>query len=224
MINNQWLEIQELPENVPSGAQPSRAQVLLEGDLVNKHLPGQRITANVIPVVRSEIKKNKKTPMFDIIYHMVSSTHESVPFTEIKISDEERAQIEDVAATDNLLQLMGNSIAPSIFANDKLRLIKRSLVLQLFGGVRRKTSDNNYLRGDIHILLMGDPGVAKSQLLSYMSNISPRGKFATGGGTTGAGLTAAAIRDTFGDGRFALEAGVLPVSYTHLTLPTSRSV
>ena len=200
MINNQWLEIQELPENVPSGAQPSRAQVLLEGDLVNKHLPGQRITANVIPVVRSEIKKNKKTPMFDIIYHMVSSTHESVPFTEIKISDEERAQIEDVAATDNLLQLMGNSIAPSIFANDKLRLIKRSLVLQLFGGVRRKTSDNNYLRGDIHILLMGDPGVAKSQLLSYMSNISPRGKFATGGGTTGAGLTAAAIRDTFGDG------------------------
>ena len=212
MINNQWLEIQELPENVPSGAQPSRAQVLLEGDLVNKHLPGQRITANVIPVVRSEIKKNKKTPMFDIIYHMVSSTHESVPFTEIKISDEERAQIEDVAATDNLLQLMGNSIAPSIFANDKLRLIKRSLVLQLFGGVRRKTSDNNYLRGDIHILLMGDPGVAKSQLLSYMSNISPRGKFATGGGTTGAGLTAAAIRDTFGDGRFALEAGVLPLS------------
>ena len=53
MINNQWLEIQELPENVPSGAQPSRANVLLEGDLVNKHLPGQRITANVIPVVRS---------------------------------------------------------------------------------------------------------------------------------------------------------------------------
>tara|TARA_B100000575_G_scaffold81436_1_gene64056 strand:+ start:1338 stop:3515 length:2178 start_codon:yes stop_codon:yes gene_type:complete len=212
MINNQWLEIQELPENVPSGAQPSRAQVLLEGDLVNKHLPGQRITANVIPVVRSEIKRNKKTPMFDIVYHMVSSTHESVPFTEIKITDEEREQIEDVASMKNLLQLMGNSIAPSIFANDKLKLIKRSLALQLFGGVRRKTSDDNYLRGDIHILLMGDPGVAKSQLLSYMSNISPRGKFATGGGTTGAGLTAAAIRDTFGDGRFALEAGVLPLS------------
>ena len=212
MINNQWLEIQELPENVPSGAQPSRAQVLLEGDLVNKHLPGQRITANVIPVVRSEIKRNKKTPMFDIIYHMVSSTHESVPFTEIKISDEEREQIEDVAAMENLMQVMQNSIAPSIFANDKLKLIKRSLALQLFGGVRRKTSDDSYLRGDIHILLMGDPGVAKSQLLGYMSNISPRGKFASGGGTTGAGLTAAAIRDTFGDGRFALEAGVLPLS------------
>ena len=105
--------------------------------------------------------------------------------------------------------------------NDKLRLIKRSLALQLFGGVRRKTSDDNYLRGDIHILLMGDPGVAKSQLLSYMSNISPRGKFATGGGTTGAGLTAAAIRDTFGDGRFALEAGVLPFQTEALRQLTS---
>lgn len=212
MINNQWLEIQELPENVPSGAQPSRANVLLEGDLVNKHLPGQRITANVIPVVRSEIKRNKKTPMFDIVYQMISSRHESVPFTEIKINDEERVQIEEIAASGELLTLMQKSIAPSIFANDKLKLIKRSLALQLFGGVRRKTADDTYLRGDIHILLMGDPGVAKSQLLGYMSNISPRGKFASGGGTSGAGLTAAAIRDSFGDGRFALEAGVLPLS------------
>ena len=58
---------------------------------------------------------------------------------------------------------------------------------------------------------MGDPGVAKSQLLSYMSNLAPRGAFATGGGVTGAGLTAAAVKDAFGDGRFALEAGVLPL-------------
>ena len=70
---------------------------------------------------------------------------------------------------------------------------------------------------------MGDPGVAKSQLLSYMSNISPRGKFATGGGTTGAGLTAAAIRDTFGDGRFALEAGVLPFQTEALRQLTSST-
>ena len=105
-----------------------------------------------------------------------------------------------------------NTFITISFANDKLKLIKRSLALQLFGGVRRKTADDTYLRGDIHILLMGDPGVAKSQLLGYMSNISPRGKFASGGGTSGAGLTAAAIRDSFGDGRFALEAGVLPLS------------
>ena len=63
LINNQWIEIQELPESVESGAQPGRAKVLLEGDLVNKHLPGQRIVANMIPVVYSEVIKNKKTPI-----------------------------------------------------------------------------------------------------------------------------------------------------------------
>ena len=97
MINNQWLEVQELPENVPSGAQPRRGITLVEGDLVNKHLPGERITANVIPVVHSEVKNRKKTPMFDIIYHLVSSEHESVPFTEIKINEEDREVIMEVS-------------------------------------------------------------------------------------------------------------------------------
>ena len=212
MINNQWLEVQELPENVPSGAQPSRARVLVEGTLVNKHLPGERIIANVIPVIYSHIHNRKKTPLFDIIYHLVSSEHESVPFTEISISEEDREKIMEISQRDDLVTLMQRSIAPSIFATRTLNFVKRSLALQLFGGVRRKTSDQSHLRGDIHILLMGDPGVAKSQLLSYMSNLAPRGAFASGGGVSGAGLTAAAVKDAFGDGRFALEAGVLPLS------------
>jgi replicative DNA helicase Mcm len=212
LINNQWIEIQELPESVESGAQPGRAKVLLEGDLVNKHLPGQRIVANMIPVVYSEILKNKKTPMFDIIYHLISSEHESVPFTEITITDEEQEEILAVSKRDDLLRLMQNSIAPSIFSTGVMNFVKRSLALQLFGGVSRKNPDGTRTRGDIHILLMGDPGVAKSQLLTYVSELSPRGKFASGGGVSGAGLTAAAVRDTFAEGRFALEAGVLPLS------------
>ena len=110
------------------------------------------------------------------------------------------------------MRLMQQSIAPSIFATGVLHYVKRSLALQLFGGVRRVNPDRTRLRGDIHILLMGDPGVAKSQLLDYMSKLSPRGKLASGGGVSGAGLTAAAVRDAFGDGRFALEAGILPLS------------
>ena len=212
LINNQWIEIQELPESVESGAQPGRAKVLLEGDLVNKHLPGQRIVANMIPVVYSEVIKNKKTPMFDIIYHLISSEHESVPFTEIKITDEEQEEILAISQREDLLRLMQNSIAPSIFSTGVMNFVKRSLALQLFGGVSRKNSDGTRTRGDIHILLMGDPGVAKSQLLTYVSELSPRGKFASGGGVSGAGLTAAAVRDTFADGRFSLEAGVLPLS------------
>jgi replicative DNA helicase Mcm len=213
MVNNQWVEVQEVPENVPSGAQPSRAHVLVEGDMVNKHLPGQRVVVNVIPVVHSEVKRNRKTPMFDIIYHLVSSEHESTPFTEIKISDEDRETIIEISNRPDLLQIMQRSIAPSVYATGVMHFVKRSLALQLFGGVSRINRDATRSRGDIHILLMGDPGVAKSQLLTYMSKLSPRGMFATGGGVSGAGLTAAAVRDDFGGGgRFALEAGVLPLS------------
>jgi replicative DNA helicase Mcm len=212
MVNNQWIEIQEQPEYVPSGAQPMRGMVLIEGDQVNKHLPGERITANVIPVVRSEVRNRKKTPMFDVIYHLISSEHESTPFTEIAIDEEDSARIQEVSKRDDLMALIQRSIAPSIFATGILGHVKRSLALQLFGGVSRRLNDKTRSRGDIHILLMGDPGVAKSQLLSFISELSPRGRFATGGGTTGAGLTAAAVRDAFGDGRFALEAGVLPLS------------
>jgi len=212
MVNNQWIEIQELPENVPSGAQPTRGSVLVEGDQVNRHLPGERIVANLMPVVRSEVRRSKKTPMFDIIYHLISSEHENTPFNEIKISEEERDEIVEISQREDLMRLMQQSIAPSIFATGVMHYVKRSLALQLFGGVRRVNPDRTRLRGDIHILLMGDPGVAKSQLLDYMSKLSPRGKLASGGGVSGAGLTAAAVRDAFGDGRFALEAGILPLS------------
>ena len=186
--------------------------VLIEGDQVNKHLPGERITANVIPVVRSEVRNRKKTPMFDVIYHLISSEHESTPFTEISIEEEDSERILEISKREDLMSLIQRSIAPSIFATGILGHVKRSLALQLFGGVSRKLNDKTRSRGDIHILLMGDPGVAKSQLLSFISALSPRGRFATGGGVSGAGLTAAAVRDAFGDGRFALEAGVLPLS------------
>ena len=212
MVNNQWIEIQEQPEYVPSGAQPRRGMVLIEGDQVNKHLPGERITANVIPMVRSEVRNRKKTPMFDVIFHLISSEHESTPFTEISIDEEDSERILEVSKRDDLMSLIQHSIAPSIFATGILGHVKRSLALQLFGGVSRRLNDKTRSRGDIHILLMGDPGVAKSQLLSFISELSPRGRFATGGGVSGAGLTAAAVRDAFGDGRFALEAGVLPLS------------
>ena len=85
-------------------------------------------------------------------------------------------------------------------------------MLQLFGGVASKAKDGTRLRGDIHILLMGDPGVAKSQLLSYMSQISPRGRFTSGMSASAAGLTAAAVQDSAADGRWTLEAGALALA------------
>jgi len=86
--------------------------------------------------------------------------------------------------------------------------VKLAIALQLFGGVPKKLPDGTEIRGDIHILLVGDPGVAKSQLLRYVHRIAPRSVYTTGKGTTTAGLTATAVRDEI-DGRWTLEAGAL---------------
>ncbi len=212
MINNQFLEIQELPEEVKGTGQPARATVLVEGDLCNQFLPGERVTANLLPYVHSEYRRNRRTPMFQIVHRLHSANRESTPFTEIVVTEDDEERIREIAAEPDLLTLLQNSIAPSILGSGKLNFVKRSLVLQLFGGVSRKNADGTRLRGDIHLLLMGDPGIAKSQLLTYMSKISPRAKYASGGNISAAGLTAAAIKDAFGDGRFTLEAGVLPLA------------
>lgn len=209
LVDNQWIEIQELPENVQGGAQPARARVLAEADLANQLQPGVRVIVNLVPFIRTEKTRGGKTPMFNIYHSLISAEQENTPFNEIDISEEDQEKIVEISRRSDLLELMTNSIAPSIFGAGKLQMVKRSLVMQLFGGVSRKYPDGTRARGDIHILIMGDPGVAKSQLLSYMSQISPRGKYASGGGISGAGLTAAAVRDAFNDGRFSLEAGIL---------------
>lgn len=210
MIDNQWIEVQELPENVKPGSQPVRLSVLAEAELAGKHVPGERIRINGIPYVRTLKRGGAKTPMFDVYISMHSSERKNIPLEEIEISPTEIADIEKISQREDLIELFVRSIAPSIIVGEeKMNWIKKSLVLQLLGGVARKYGDGTRTRGDIHILLLGDPGVAKSQILSFMGRISPRGRFTTGGGTSAAGLTAAAVRDAFNDGRFSLEAGAL---------------
>jgi replicative DNA helicase Mcm len=209
MIDNQWIEVQELPENVKAGSQPVRLSVLAERELAGKHVPGERIRVNGIPYVRTLKRGGQKTPMFDVYLSLHSSERKNIPLEEIQISEEELQQILELSQEEDLESLFIRSIAPTIIADERLSWVKHSLVYQLLGGVARKYTDGTRTRGDIHILLMGDPGVAKSQLLSFMGRISPRGRFTTGGGTSAAGLTAAAVRDAFNDGRFSLEAGAL---------------
>ena len=87
--------------------------------------------------------------------------------------------------------------------------MKEALALQLFSGVSKCLPDGTRIRGDIHILLVGDPGIAKSQLLRYISKLSPRGIYTSGKSSTSAGLTATAVKDELGDGRWSIEAGAL---------------
>ena len=212
LVDNQWIEIQELPEQVEAGTPPARATLLAEEDLANVLTPGSRVTVNIIPFIRTQRKRNTKTPMFDIYHSLKSVERDLTALTEIKISEDDIEEIKKISQREDLFEFMRDSIAPSIIGTGMLKAVKLSLIYQLFGGEARKNRDSTRIRGDIHILLVGDPGVAKSQLLKFMGDVTPRGQYATGGGVTGAGLTAAAIKDAFNDGRFSLEAGVLPLS------------
>ena len=209
LIDTQFIELQEPPENLRGGVQPERILCIAEHDIAGQLNPGDRVTANGMLFVRSQRKSGKDTPIFDIFMRIHSIQRESIPLEEIQITEDEEHEIKELARRDDIHQLLTNSIAPSIFGMSKQ---KETLMLQLFGGVASKAKDGTRLRGDIHILLMGDPGVAKSQLLSYMSQISPRGRFTSGMSASAAGLTAAAVQDSAADGRWTLEAGALALA------------
>jgi replicative DNA helicase Mcm len=156
--------------------------------------------------IRSQRKGGKDTPVFDIFLRIHSLERQNIPLEEIVITEDEELEIKELARRADIYDVFTNSIAPSIFG---MEMVKRSLMLQLFGGVARLNADGTRNRGDLHILLMGDPGVAKSQLLNYMADISPRGRFTSGQSASAAGLTAAAVQDAAADGRWTLEAGAL---------------
>ncbi|MEM4261299.1 MAG: minichromosome maintenance protein MCM, partial [Candidatus Woesearchaeota archaeon] len=118
---------------------------------------------------------------------------------------EEKEQILELANDPNIYKKLITSIAPSIYGHEK---IKEALILQLMGGVRKVKTDKSVTRGDIHILLIGDPGSGKSQLLKRISNVAPKSRFVSGKGASGAGMTATVIKDEFLRG-YALEAGAL---------------
>ncbi len=205
-VDYQKIELQENPETIEGGAQPQRISVVLEDDITGFIFPGDRITIDGI--LMSEQKRSGNLMLTEFVTHLyaLNFSKETKEIETLNITPEEEAQIIDLSKSDNILEKFTKSIAPSIYGHED---IKRTLVLQMFGGIRKIMKDGTKIRGDIHILLVGDPGTAKSQLLRFMANISPRGVLALGKGASAAGLTAAAVRDEFGEGRWTLEAGVL---------------
>lgn len=183
-IDTQKVEIQENPEGLRGGAQPERLFGAIEDDISGAVTAGDRIILNGI--LRSVQKKETdKSTIFDIYMDVLSVESEQSDFSELEITEEDEKEILRMSKDPELLNKIVKSISPTIFGLDKE---KEAVALQLFGGSHKQMDDGTSIRGDIHILMIGDPGVAKSQLLRYMSSLSPRGIYASGKSASAAGL------------------------------------
>src|SRR6058998_688573 len=187
--DTQKIEVQEAPEGLRGGEEPQRLTAFTEDDLTGKITPGMRAILNGILRSSQKGKPGQKSTLFDIMLDVNSIEFEQVEFEEIEVTLEDIKRIEAEAADPDIYRRIIASIAPSLYG---LTTEKEALALQLFGGVPKEMPDGRRIRGDIHLLLVGDPGTGKSELLSYMSRLSPRGIYATGKAASAAGLCVAA--------------------------------
>ena len=211
LVDAQGIVLEESPENLEGGEQPKRINVFLQEDLVSpmtekKTNPGSkiRVTGSIkeIPII---LKTGGQSTRYDLFIEANNVIPIEEDFFDIEISEEEEREILELAHDPRGYDRLVRSLAPSIYGYEK---VKEALLLQLVGGVQKTRSDGIVTRGDMHILLVGDPGSGKSQLLKRVSSIAPKGRYVSGKGVSGAGLTAAVVRDEFLKG-WALEAGAL---------------
>ena len=205
-VDAQKLRIQESPEGLRGGEQPQTIDVDVTDDITGTVAPGDRVVINGILRSQQRINHGNKSTFFDIHLEANSIEVGEKEFEEVSISDKDEEEIQRLSNDPEVYGKIMRSIAPTIYGNEE---VKEAIALQLFGGIMKSMPDGSHLRGDIHCLLIGDPGIAKSQILRYVVRLSPRGIYTSGQSSTQAGLTATAVKDEFGDGRWTLEAGAL---------------
>ena len=211
LVDAQRLVLEESPESLEGGEQPKRLSVFLKEDLVEpkmerKTTPGSKV--RVYGIVK-EVPIILRTGAQSIRYDLMMDSNFIEPIDEayqdIEINPEEEKEILDLSKSERLYENFIQSIAPSIYGHED---IKEAILLQLMGGVRKQKEDGTTTRGDIHILLCGDPGSGKSQLLTFVAKLAPKARFVSGKGASGAGISASVVKDEFLKG-WALEAGAL---------------
>ncbi|MEK6835435.1 MAG: minichromosome maintenance protein MCM [Nanoarchaeota archaeon] len=211
LVDAQRLVIEEVPESLESGAQSKRLTVFLNEDLVEpkmeKHTtPGSKIlVVGIIKEVPIILRTGAQSTTYDLM--MDSNNVQAIEKTywEVELNEEDEKEIKKVAKDPRVYEKLISCIAPSIYGHEK---VKEALLLQLMGGIKKVKEDGTVTRGDMHVLLVGDPGAGKSQMLTFISKIAPKARLVSGKGSTGAGLTATVVKDEFLRG-WALEAGAL---------------
>lgn len=195
----QKVEITEPLDQLSGGFQPEEITVFLEGSNINSVLPGDKVQVNGLLEVKQYPKKNLYYEY--IVADCVQQVEQK--FGDIIITTKDKQEILELSQEPQLFDLLVSSVVPSIFGYEEVKL---ALALQLAGADSQDIMGSR-TRGDVHILLMGDPGIGKSQILKYISTLAPRSIYTSGKGSTGAGLTATAVKDDFGG--WSLEAGAL---------------
>ncbi|MBN2014920.1 MAG: minichromosome maintenance protein MCM [Candidatus Altiarchaeota archaeon] len=200
----QRLQIQEPLELLEGGEEARQIEVWAEDDLTGEVTAGDKIIETGVMRLLPPQKRGSVYRKFLEANFLESVEKE---FAELEISKEEEKEIKKLSKDPRSYEKIINSIAPSIYGYKE---IKEAVALQMFGGrYGKKLPDGTSVRSDMHILLIGEPGVAKSRLLQYINQIAPKSIYVAGKGTTGAGLTVTAERDEFAEGAWTLKAGAL---------------
>ncbi|CAN8069341.1 unnamed protein product [Agarophyton chilense] len=207
--DSQRITIQELPEKSPPGQLPRSVDVLIEGDLCDVCKPGDRVSiSGIFRAVGGAVAAGSSGlfSTFVVANHItLLSGAEGRVTVDASIDEEDIRNFRDYARKGSVLNRMSRSIAPSICGHD---YIKKALLLLLIGGKERNLDNGTHLRGDLNILMVGDPSTAKSQLLRFIMNTAPLAVSTTGRGSSGVGLTAAVTTDKDTGDRH-LEAGAM---------------
>ena len=208
--NLQKIAIQDPLEKLRGNSPTWQLEVWIEDDLVNTVIPGDRIDLTGILRIRqrkNQGKKQNEKELFTMYVNSVSIIPKQKEFAELSISEDEERAIKELSKDPQIFEKIGKSISPSVYGHTE---IKQAVALQLFGGTSgKKLIDGGIIRSDIHILLIGDPGSAKTRILQTVSKLVPKGIYVSGKSVTGGGMTAVAERDDFSEGGWTLKAGAL---------------
>lgn len=237
-IDTQVVTLQEAPDNVPEGETPAQIQLNVYEEMVDAVVPGDRVVVtgmfkakDLRPNPRMSTLRSIFSTIVDVIHFCkddkeklsvqgAESNAEYAPKATVlsttETEDEIKERVEAMRAayagdgdSAAIYTALSASLAPSIWELDD---VKKGVLLMLFGGLNKDLESNGKIRGEINVLLCGDPGTAKSQLLSYVHRISPRGMYTSGTGSSAVGLTAYVTKDQENRNEYVLESGALVLS------------
>ncbi|MDD3178218.1 MAG: minichromosome maintenance protein MCM [Candidatus ainarchaeum sp.] len=201
-IDYQKIQMQEPLESLKGSDQASNIDVYLSQDLVNKCSAGDKILVTGVLKLRPPKGDMNIYGKYIVANHIEKIDQE---YDELTIDPEEETQILELSKKNDIYDVLARSIAPNIWGHE---VVKEAITLQMFGGVKKEAAKQK-LRGNIHILLVGDPSTGKSKLLEYTNILAPKSVYVAGKTVSGAGLTVSAVKDEFGEGGWTLKAGAV---------------